>query len=357
MKKEFSTYFFINRERAFVVRQINLICRKTWSIVPYGIMRCTRIITSECNNFYRGTSKHECISVEDLSHNASKICRFVTKFYRPTNQRLRQTEAFQYRWTINVWAGVIGSQVIGPYFFPARLTGNIYKNFLHYWWTDPLVPRILAVKTFPPGQLLLTLQPKSGQPVLTLQQKSGQPIVTLPPRPQSVLPQLPLGLPPLTPRPWAPCALRLPLPQLTWLLKAALLPGDIRAYRLTSPRYQVPSTPRPIPVHQGTQTKEPSKTVQHAPITTELDTQTDLWATTSASDSEPVVYPGDEQWGLIKQLRVRKKSEVTLPRLRVPSGTSQNQLKSQMQQIREQTKQGLIRETALVLKRGQEHQG
>ncbi|XP_070526515.1 uncharacterized protein [Cardiocondyla obscurior] len=37
--------------------------------------------------------------------------------------------SFQYRWSINVWAGVIGNQVIGPYFFPHRLTGIAYKNF------------------------------------------------------------------------------------------------------------------------------------------------------------------------------------------------------------------------------------
>ncbi|KAL0116400.1 hypothetical protein PUN28_009787 [Cardiocondyla obscurior] len=155
--------------------------------------------------------------------------------------------------------------------------------------TGPLVPRILVVETFSPGQ-----------PVLTLQQKSEQPIITLPPRPQPVLPQLPPALPPLTLRPWAPCALRLPPPQLTRPPKVALLPGDIKAYRLTSPRYRVLSRPRPIPVHQGTQTEEPSNTVQHAPITTESSTQTDLWATTSTSDSEPVTYPGDERWGSIR---------------------------------------------------------
>jgi hypothetical protein len=29
-----------------------------------------------------------------------------------------------------MWCGVIGDQLIGPYIFPQRLTGDIYANFL-----------------------------------------------------------------------------------------------------------------------------------------------------------------------------------------------------------------------------------
>jgi hypothetical protein len=28
------------------------------------------------------------------------------------------------------WCGVLGDQLIGPYIFPQRLTGDIYANFL-----------------------------------------------------------------------------------------------------------------------------------------------------------------------------------------------------------------------------------
>ncbi|RLU25697.1 hypothetical protein DMN91_001854 [Ooceraea biroi] len=38
--------------------------------------------------------------------------------------------AFQRRWAINVWAGMIGDQVIGPYFLPPRLTGQLYAELL-----------------------------------------------------------------------------------------------------------------------------------------------------------------------------------------------------------------------------------
>jgi len=38
---------------------------------------------------------------------------------------------YQHRFSINVWCGVIGDQLIGPYTLPQRLTGDIYANFLH----------------------------------------------------------------------------------------------------------------------------------------------------------------------------------------------------------------------------------
>jgi len=32
---------------------------------------------------------------------------------------------YQYRFSINVWCGVIGDHLTGPYVFPQRLTGDI----------------------------------------------------------------------------------------------------------------------------------------------------------------------------------------------------------------------------------------
>ncbi|KAL0098883.1 hypothetical protein PUN28_020869 [Cardiocondyla obscurior] len=143
--------------------------------------------------------------------------------------------------------------------------------------TSPERPRILKVKIFPPGQPLVLEPPR---------------IVGPPPGPK---------LPPLEFRPWTPCALRLPPPRFTRPPKVALLPGDIRTYRLTSPRYRVPGTPQPLPVSQGTQTENlPATVAAPPPRQTNAGTQTDPWATSSASESEPILYPGDEQWGPIR---------------------------------------------------------
>ena len=37
---------------------------------------------------------------------------------------------YQRRFFVNVWCGVTGDQLIGPYIFPKRLTGDIYANIL-----------------------------------------------------------------------------------------------------------------------------------------------------------------------------------------------------------------------------------
>jgi len=37
---------------------------------------------------------------------------------------------YQYRFSVNMWCGAIGDQLIGLYIFPQRLTGDIYAHFL-----------------------------------------------------------------------------------------------------------------------------------------------------------------------------------------------------------------------------------
>ena len=34
------------------------------------------------------------------------------------------------RFTVNVWCGVLGNKLIGPFVFDNKLTGNIYEVFL-----------------------------------------------------------------------------------------------------------------------------------------------------------------------------------------------------------------------------------
>ncbi|KAL6417600.1 hypothetical protein ACFW04_012632 [Cataglyphis niger] len=48
------------------------------------------------------------------------------------NPRAIRQHALQYRWMINIWAGIIANRIIGPYFLPPRLTGEVYTNFLEH---------------------------------------------------------------------------------------------------------------------------------------------------------------------------------------------------------------------------------
>ena len=51
---------------------------------------------------------------------------------------MRQID-YQHRWSLNVWGGIIGSTIIGPYFFNGHLNGEMYLQFL-----QNELPRLLA---------------------------------------------------------------------------------------------------------------------------------------------------------------------------------------------------------------------
>lgn len=46
------------------------------------------------------------------------------------NPHIRKESHFQQRFSLNVWCGIIHNQLIGPFFFDERLTGELYTNFL-----------------------------------------------------------------------------------------------------------------------------------------------------------------------------------------------------------------------------------
>jgi hypothetical protein len=46
------------------------------------------------------------------------------------NPHVIRRRAFQQRFSVNVWAGIMGDQLVGPYFLPNRLNGHNFLNFL-----------------------------------------------------------------------------------------------------------------------------------------------------------------------------------------------------------------------------------
>lgn len=49
---------------------------------------------------------------------------------RDNNPRVTRRRSFQSRFSVNVWAGVIGNRVIGPHYLPDHLNGDNYLEFL-----------------------------------------------------------------------------------------------------------------------------------------------------------------------------------------------------------------------------------
>lgn len=75
-----------------------------------------RILWTDESNF----SREGIVNLHNLHHWSHK----------DQNPRVKRQSSFQRKFSVNVWAGVIGRNLIGPYFLPERLNGDIYLNFL-----------------------------------------------------------------------------------------------------------------------------------------------------------------------------------------------------------------------------------
>jgi len=51
-------------------------------------------------------------------------------YWSEENPRVTRLKNFQVRWKINIWAGIMGTQILGPVILPDILTGQSYVEFL-----------------------------------------------------------------------------------------------------------------------------------------------------------------------------------------------------------------------------------
>lgn len=65
------------------------------------------------------------------------------RYWAPTNPHWFIEHKTQYPQKVNVWAGIVGDRIVGPYFFAGTLTGALYLQFLQ----TELVP--LLIELFP----------------------------------------------------------------------------------------------------------------------------------------------------------------------------------------------------------------
>lgn len=77
------------------------------------LFHCNILMTDEC-----------CFTRNGILHFHN------THHWAEANPHIIHQSHFQHRFGINVWAGIIGSRLVGPFVLPARLTGEIYLNFL-----------------------------------------------------------------------------------------------------------------------------------------------------------------------------------------------------------------------------------
>src|ERR1700729_1261998 len=66
---------------------------------------------------------------EAMFHKNGSVNRHNFHYYATQNPHFVRYNS-QTRWSLNVWGGVVGDYLIGPYFFEQRVTGAVYLDFL-----------------------------------------------------------------------------------------------------------------------------------------------------------------------------------------------------------------------------------
>lgn len=67
---------------------------------------------------------------EAVFHKDGRVNTRNTHYYDTVNPHVTRTMDRQHRWSVNVWAGIVGDHLLGPYFFHENVTGENYSNFL-----------------------------------------------------------------------------------------------------------------------------------------------------------------------------------------------------------------------------------
>lgn len=84
------------------------------------------------NNFANNNNFNRLILFSDESRftNLGMFNRNNTRYWATENQHLFREGAFQERFGVNVWLGVLGTRIVGPIFFQASLDAEQYLQFL-----------------------------------------------------------------------------------------------------------------------------------------------------------------------------------------------------------------------------------
>lgn len=84
---------------------------------------------------HNNTEDHNFVSFilfsdESRFTNNGMFNRQNTRYWAQQNQHLMKQGNFQERFGVNVWAGIVGTRIIGPILFQGRLNGQRYLGFL-----------------------------------------------------------------------------------------------------------------------------------------------------------------------------------------------------------------------------------
>lgn len=81
-------------------------------------------------NFTLESLQSVMFSDESTFTNYGAVNRHNMHYWAADNPRWVRPVDRQRRWSINVWCGILGDEIIGPHYFPGTLTGELYRAFI-----------------------------------------------------------------------------------------------------------------------------------------------------------------------------------------------------------------------------------
>lgn len=132
-----------------IALQLNVSSKTVWDILkenllyPYHIQRVQALLANDyplrmnfCRWFSEMTTNnpHFAASVlftDEANFSRDAIMNFHNNhLWAQENPHATVETRFQHTFSVNVWAGIIGDYLIGPFFLPQRLNGETYCHFL-----------------------------------------------------------------------------------------------------------------------------------------------------------------------------------------------------------------------------------
>lgn len=132
----------IARERAMSHSTVHRVLR-TQKFHPYHISLHKALAVQDHNTRLRfcqwATARHQqdaqffkkvLWSDEATFKSDGNVNRHNLHYWSVDNPHWMREVNHQVRWSVNVWCGIIGCRVIGPYYFDGNLNGDMYRQFL-----------------------------------------------------------------------------------------------------------------------------------------------------------------------------------------------------------------------------------
>ncbi|ERL89715.1 hypothetical protein D910_07077, partial [Dendroctonus ponderosae] len=122
---------------------------KKYNFYPYKIQLCQELYGNDFENlteFCMWVLDNEIFfenvlfSDECTFHKNGLVSRHNFHYYSDTNPRANSVMKNKNRWSVNVWGGILGQYLIGPYFFEGHLNGLMFLQFLINHLSILLVP-------------------------------------------------------------------------------------------------------------------------------------------------------------------------------------------------------------------------